>query len=82
MDAFPLVTVESTATSPISVYSFPDGGNKLFDLSLVKFQEKSQVKIGAEQFPDDFEEFFFGDVLVGWGLHGLYSTLSSLKGEG
>jgi hypothetical protein len=78
VDAFPLVPAESTATSPISVYSFPDGGNKLFHLSLLQFHEKSQVKIGAEQFPDDFEKFFLGDVLVGRGVHGLYS----IRGEG
>ena len=59
------------AASPVSVYSSPYGGNELFDLSLVKLQEKSQVKIGTEKLPNDLKKFFLGNVLVGRPLHGL-----------
>jgi hypothetical protein len=60
------------ATSPASVYSFPHGGNKLFNLSLFKFQEKSQVKIGMEKLPDNPKKCFLGNSLADRALHAVF----------
>ena len=57
--------------SPVSVYSFPYSRNKLFDLSLLKFQEKSQVKIGTEKLLDHLKKYFFRNVFAGRALHGV-----------
>jgi hypothetical protein len=58
------------AASPVSVYSFSYGGNKLFDLSLLKLQEESQVEVGTEEFLDHLKERFFWDIFTDRALHG------------
>ena len=68
-----LNSCRALVASPVSVYSFPYGGNKLFDLSLLKLQEESQVKVGTEKFLDHLKKFLFRNVLAGWALHGVYS---------
>ena len=59
------------AASPVSVYSFSYSGNKLFDLSLLKLHEKSQVKIGTQKFLDHLKKLFLGNTLGSQALHGL-----------
>jgi hypothetical protein len=54
---------------PAFTYSFSHGGNKLFDLPLLKLQKKRQVKVGVEKVPDHLKEGFLGNALGDGALH-------------
>jgi hypothetical protein len=57
--------------SLVFAYSFSYGGNKLFYLSLLKLQEKIEIKIGPQKLFDHLKKLFLGNVFAGRALHGL-----------
>lgn len=59
-------------TSSVPVYAFSYSRDELFDLSLLKFHEKGQIKIRTEKAFHNLKKFFLGNVLTGRPLwHGL-----------